>query len=110
MEHALLLAQEERTTLCILQVLPSGRQAAAQVCAAGALAEAQVAAAGVAYDVCQTQGNMATTILQTAAAQQCDAIMLGIPAGNMWPRLLWGLPIKSILRQTTLPVLLIPSA
>lgn len=110
MEHALLLAQDERTTLCLLQVLPQGRQAAAQVHAAGALAEAQVAASGVAYDVCQVPGSVTTAVLQTAAAQQCDAVMLGIPARNVWPRVLWGLRVKSILGQATLPVLLIPSA
>ena len=60
--------------------------------------------------MCQAQGNVATTIIQTAVAQQCDAVMLGIPAGNAWSRLLWGLPITSILGQATLPVLLIPSA
>jgi nucleotide-binding universal stress UspA family protein len=110
LEHALLLAQEERTTLCILQVLPPGRQAAAHVRAAGALAEAQTATSGVAYDMCQAQGNVTMAVLHTAAAQQCDVIILGVPTGNMWSRLLWGLPIKSILGRTTLPILLIPSA
>jgi nucleotide-binding universal stress UspA family protein len=109
-EQALRVAQEEHVTLCLLQVTPARRRAAAQVRAACTLAAAQTTAAGVAYDVQQATGDMAAAILKTAAAQQCDLVLLGIPARNGWPHDWRGCPAKAVLDQATVPVLLIPSA
>lgn len=109
-EHALMVAQEERVTLCLLQVTPQRRHATAQARAACTLAVAQATAAGVTYDVQHATGDIATAVLKTAAVQQCDVIILGIPAGSAWSRLLHGSPAKAVLYQATLPVLLIPSA
>jgi nucleotide-binding universal stress UspA family protein len=111
MEHVFMVAaQEERVTLCFLQVTPPRGQAAARARTACTFAAAQAAAAGVAYDVHHATGDMAAAILKTAAAQQCDVVMLGIPARNVWSRFWCGCPTTTLLDRTTLPVLLIPSA
>jgi nucleotide-binding universal stress UspA family protein len=94
----------------LLQVTPPRRQAAARARAACTLAAAQAAAAGVAYDVQHVTGDIAAAILKTAAAQQCDVVMLGISARNVWSRFWHGCPTTTLLEHTTLPVLLIPSA
>lgn len=111
MEHAFMVtAQEERASLCLLQVTPPRGQAAARARAACTLAAAQAAAAGVAYNVQHATGDIAAAILKTAAAQQCDVVMLGISARNVWSRFWHGCPTTTLLEHTTLPVLLIPSA
>jgi nucleotide-binding universal stress UspA family protein len=110
MEHALMVAQEERVTLCLLQVTPQRRHATTQARAACTLAAAQATAAGVAYDMQHAMGDIASVVLKTAAVQQCDVIILGIPAGSVWSRFWRGSPAKAVLDRATLPVLLIPSA
>ena len=82
-DYALTLAQTERFSVCLLHVVPGRSRWRRQegIEAEGsrilAQAEARAAAAGVSVNAIMTQGDVSGMIVETAAQQACDGIILG---------------------------------
>jgi nucleotide-binding universal stress UspA family protein len=72
-----------------------------------ALAEARAVAAGVSYEARLAQGDVATTILATAAEQQCDVIILGSRGLTGFKRLMLGSTSNAVSATAPIPVLIV---
>ncbi len=113
-DHALSLAQQQHLDVCILCVDATrtrppkapddATSASANVLA---LAEARAAAAGVTYNTCLAYGKVVDAILQTAEAQQCDAIILGSRGLSGVKRLMLGSISNAVTAKSVLPVIVV---
>jgi nucleotide-binding universal stress UspA family protein len=109
-EHAIGLAQVLGLEVCVLHVEHQsqpedeteieGKQLVAD-------AAAWSAAAGVAYEGVITSGSVPEAILDTAARQQCRAIILGTRSVSGWDRLALGSIVNAVAARATLPVLIV---
>jgi nucleotide-binding universal stress UspA family protein len=72
-----------------------------------ALAEARAAASGVPYEAKLAQGDVTTTILATAAEQQCDVIILGSRGLTGFKRLMLGSISNAVSATAPVPVLIV---
>ena len=69
---------------------------------------AAAAAAGVAFESIVTSGPPAVRILEVARDQQADLIVVGSHGGGALAHLLMGSVSERLLRESTLPVLVVP--
>lgn len=111
-EHALRLAQTQRSELCLLYVahLRALRQDDAASLAASILlteAVARAAAVGVPCTARMAYGNVVTAIVDTATRLQCDGIVLGSRGLTGWKRLMLGSISNAVAVTTALPVLIV---
>ena len=114
LDHALLLAQTQELEVYVLYVEPGRpRQTSAALVATAegknilALAEARAVTAGVAYETQLAYGHPAETILQTAARQECDLIILGSRGLSGWKRLILGSVSNAVAAKASRPVLIV---
>lgn len=112
-DHALQLAQAQCSTVCFLHVL-SGRRPRAAAEEEGHRildrAAAQAMATGVATAAIMAQGNVASTIVDTAVKASCDTIIMGSRGSSGWKRLMVGSISNAVAVKTALPVLIVKRA
>jgi nucleotide-binding universal stress UspA family protein len=111
-DHALDLASRQGLEVRLLSVAPSRGRAFPASATSGtknilALAEAQAAAAGVTYEAHLAYGNVAQAILEAAARQACDAVILGSRGLTGFKRLMIGSISNAVAAKTILPVLIV---
>lgn len=110
-DYAIVLAQHEGLSLCLLHVLPAKLRDDDMAVMDGryllARAETRAASAGVKTTVVQAYGDVARTIVQTAAQQHCDGIILGARGATGWKRLMLGSIGNTVAAASSLPVLLV---
>lgn len=70
--------------------------------------EAAAKTAGVAYAGRYAEGRPGDVILELAAAEQADIIVIGSHGGGALEHLLVGSVAESLIRQATIPVLVVP--
>jgi nucleotide-binding universal stress UspA family protein len=112
--YALTLAQEAALDVCLLHVnavrqhhdLGTLCRIAAEPDMAS-WAAAQAAITDVRHAAPSASGDLAIAIVETAAAQACGVIVLGVAQGNGWRRLAQRRMVRAVLANTTLPVLLV---
>lgn len=112
-DHALQLAQAQCSTVCFLHVL-SGRRPRAAAEEEGHRildrAAAQAMATGVATAAIMAQGDVASTIVDTAVKASCDTIIMGSRGSSGWKRLMVGSISNAVAVKTALPVLIVKRA
>ena len=111
-DHALDLARRQGLEVRLLSVDPNRvrslpTSATSRTRNILALAEAQAAAAGVAYEAHLAYGNVAQAILEAAASQACDAVILGSRGLTGFKRLMIGSISNAVAAKTLLPVLIV---
>lgn len=111
-DHALDLARRQGLEVRLLSVDPSRVRSLPSRATSGtknilALAEAQAAAAGVTYEAHLAYGNVAQAILEAAARQACDAVILGSRGLTGFKRLMIGSISNVVAAKTLLPVLIV---
>ena len=111
-DHALDLARRQGLEVRLLSVDPSRVRSFPSSATSGtknilALAEAQAAAAGVTYEAHLAYGNVAQAILEAAARQACDAVILGSRGLTGFKRLMIGSISNVVAAKTLLPVLIV---
>jgi len=111
-EYAVRLAHAQQFELCFLHVerarsSQGNGPAPAEGKAILVLAEARAAAAGLVYDATLASGDIARSILETAATKQCDAIIVGSRGLTGWRRLMLGSIASSVAAKADLPVLIV---
>jgi nucleotide-binding universal stress UspA family protein len=111
-DHALDLARRQGLEVRLLSVDPSRGRSLPPSATSGtknilALAEAQAAAAGVTYEAHLAYGNVAQAILEAAARQACDAVILGSRGLTGFKRLMIGSISNAVTAKTILPVLIV---
>jgi nucleotide-binding universal stress UspA family protein len=111
-DHALDLAREQGLEVCLLCVDASHARPFLTSATSGiknilALAEARAAAAGITYEAHLAYGNVAEAILETAARQACDAVVLGSRGLTGFKRLMIGSISNAVAAKTLLPVLIV---
>jgi nucleotide-binding universal stress UspA family protein len=113
-DHALALAQAQQLDICLLCVeakRPRPVDLPPTLTSEGknilALAEARAIASGVTYEAHLAYGNVAATILDTAASQQCDLIILGSRGLTGFKRLMLGSISNAVAAAAPLPVLIV---
>lgn len=113
-EHALELAQAQQLEVCLLYVerrRPRRMDSFFNLTSDGknilALAEARAATAGVPYEAKLAQGDVTTTILDTAIGQQCDVIVLGSRGLTGFKRLMLGSTSNAVAATASVPVLIV---
>lgn len=113
-EHAIELARAQQLEVCLLYVEPRRSRridGLLSLTSDGknvlALAEARAAAAGVSYTAKLAQGDVATTILQTATSQQCDVVVLGSRGLTGFKRLMLGSTSNAVAATVPVPVLIV---
>ncbi len=111
--HAIALAQTHHFELVLLHVIPTRRWGRGPTPSADegtsilALAETRVEAAGVPFTSVLTEGDVSSTIVETATAQDCDGIILGARGIGGWKRLMLGSISNAVAIKATLPVLVV---
>jgi nucleotide-binding universal stress UspA family protein len=111
-EHAITLAQSEYLSMCLLHVVPGRarrRQSVADIEGQQILdrSAAWTADAGVVANTILAHGDVASTIVTTAAEQQCDGIVVGSRGSSGWKRLMLGSISNAVIVTTVLPVLVV---
>lgn len=111
-EHAITLAQIEHLSMCLLHVVPGRarrRQSVADIEGQQILdrSAAWAADAGVTANAILAHGDVASTIVTTAAEQQCDGIIVGSRGSSGWKRLMLGSISNAVIVTTVLPVLVV---
>lgn len=111
-EHAITLAQTEHLSMCLLHVVPGRarrRQSVADIEGQKILdrSAAWAADAGVTANPILAHGDVASTIVTTAAEQQCDGIIVGSRGSSGWKRLMLGSISNAVIVTTVLPVLVV---
>jgi nucleotide-binding universal stress UspA family protein len=110
-DYAIVLARHEGLSLCLLHVLPAKSRHDDVAVMDGryllARAETRAASAGVKTTVVQAYGDVARTIVQTAAQQHCDGIVLGARGATGWKRLMLGSIGNTVAAASPLPVLFV---
>ena len=111
-EHAITLAQIEHLSMCLLHVIPGRarrRQSVAAIEGQQILdrSAAWAADAGVTANPILAHGDVAGTIVTTAAEQQCDGIIVGSRGSSGWKRLMLGSISNAVIVTTVLPVLVV---
>ncbi len=111
-EHAIQLAQTERFSLCLFHVIPGHRPApGAEETGRMILARAamRAAEAGVEATEVLQSGDVPTAIVDAAARESCDGIILGSRGSSGWKRLMVGSISNAVAVKTALPVLIVKS-
>ena len=112
-EHALALARAHDFEVVLLHVIPERRRfgGAAPSSDEGtsilALGEARAEAMGVSYTSILTQGPISSQIVDVAAEQHCDSIILGSRGLGGWKRLMLGSISNAVAATAPLPVLVV---
>ena len=112
-DHAIELARVQQLEVCLLCVERRSRRMDSLFSLTSdgknvlALAEARAVAAGVPYEARLAQGDVATTILATAAEQQCDVIILGSRGLTGFKRLMLGSTSNAVSATAPIPVLIV---
>jgi nucleotide-binding universal stress UspA family protein len=113
-DHAIELARVQQLEVCLLYVEQRRSRRMDSLFSLTsdgknvlALAEARAVAAGVPYEARLAQGDVATTILATAAEQQCDIIILGSRGLTGFKRLMLGSTSNAVSATAPLPVLIV---
>jgi nucleotide-binding universal stress UspA family protein len=112
-DHALSLAQEQQSKVCLLCVDASRSRTSRDPDATSnvknilALAEARAAAAGVTYETRLAYGNVPDAILTMAMSQHCDAIILGSRGLSGVKRLMIGSISNAVAAKALLPVMIV---
>jgi nucleotide-binding universal stress UspA family protein len=113
-DHAIELARVQQLAVCLLYVdqrrsrrMDSLFSLTSDGKNVLALAEARAAAAGVPYEAKLAQGDVTTTILATAAEQQCDVIILGSRGLTGFKRLMLGSISNAVSATAPVPVLIV---
>ena len=113
-DHALELASAQQLEVCLLYVdrrRPRRTDSLFSLTSDGknilALAETRAAAAGVSYETKLAQGDVVTTILNTATEQQCDVIVLGSRGLTGFKRLMLGSTSNAVAATAPVPVLIV---
>jgi nucleotide-binding universal stress UspA family protein len=113
-DHAIKLAHVQQLEVCLLYVdqrrsrrMDSLFSLTSDGKNVLALAEARAVAAGVSYEARLAQGDVATTILATAAEQQCDVIILGSRGLTGFKRLMLGSTSNAVSATAPVPVLIV---
>lgn len=113
-DYAIALAQREHFSLCLLYVVPRKRRQRRgmdELDGEHILLRSQTRAeeAGVDATTVLAQGDIARTIVDTAAEQACDAILMGSRGATGWKRLMIGSISNAVIVTTGLPVLVVKS-
>jgi nucleotide-binding universal stress UspA family protein len=112
-EHALALARAHDFEVVLLHVMPERRRfrgadpGSDEGTTILALAEARAEAMGVSYTSILTQGPVSTKIVDVAAQQDCDSIILGSRGLGGWKRLMLGSISNAVAAKASLPVLVV---
>jgi nucleotide-binding universal stress UspA family protein len=112
-DHALSLAQEQQSKVCLLCVDANRSRTSRDPDATSnvknilALAEARAAAAGVTYEARLAYGNVPDAILTMAMNQHCDAIILGSRGLSGVKRLMIGSISNAVAAKALLPVMIV---
>ena len=112
-EHALQLARMHDFEVVLLHVMPERRRFrgidpnADEGASILALAEARAEAMGVSYTLMLRQGPVSATIVDAAAEQDCDGIILGSRGLGGWKRLMLGSISNVVAAKAPLPVLVV---
>ncbi len=109
-DHAIMLAQSQRFSVCLLHVMPGRRRHAAAEAEGQTIlarAEARATSASVATTVVLANGDVPTTIVDTAIRQDCDGIILGSRGAAGLKRLMLGSISNAVAVKTPLPVLIV---
>ena len=111
-DHALDLARQQGLEVCLLCVEPSRVRPFLGSAMSGskdvlALAAARAATAGVICEARLAYGNVTEAILETAARQACDAVVLGSRGLTGFKRVMLGSTSNAVTAKTLLPVLIV---
>jgi nucleotide-binding universal stress UspA family protein len=113
-DHALELARVQQLMVCLLYVeTPRPRRTDSLFGLTSdaknvlTLAEARAAAAGVPYEAKLAHGDVTTMILDTAAQQQCDVVVLGSRGLTGFKRLMLGSISNAVAATAPIPVLIV---
>lgn len=112
-DYALRLARSQDCNLCILSVEPrQPRQSDdpdlhSETNRALKSAATRAEAADVTYETTLAYGNAVEAIAETAAARQCDLIVLGSRGLTGWKRLMLGGTSNAVTVKTPIPVLIV---
>ncbi|ETW97732.1 universal stress protein [Candidatus Entotheonella palauensis] len=109
-EHAIRLARTECFALCLLHVMPGRRpEPGAEETGRAILARASMRAAeaGIEANEMLQSGDISKAIVETAAREACDGIILGSRGSSGWKRLMVGSISNAVAVKTALPVLIV---
>jgi nucleotide-binding universal stress UspA family protein len=111
-DYAITLALAQHCSICLLHVVPGApRSRDDEAVMEGrhllARGETRAADAGVTTTTVLAFGEVARLIVETAAQQHCDSIVMGARGASGWKRVMLGSICNTVAAATLLPVLLV---